>query len=138
MRRETNNLVIIGNIVEISEGKTSKGTEVANMTVANHRGENTNFIDVSAFGGLAEVCNEYLSTGRKVAVTGMIRTDKNEKNGKTYYNTWVRADNIEFLDYDEDKSGSGKSKSKPSKSRSKSKSKSKSSKGEFSDSKIPF
>ena len=62
------------------------------------------WVNVSAFGKLAEICGQYLKKGSQVYVSGKLKTDKYEKDGVTKYSNKISADTIQFL---------GKSESKP-------------------------
>ena len=66
--------------------------------------EGTEWVNVSTFGKLAEICQQYLKKGSQVYVSGKMKTDKYEKDGVTKYSTKISADTIQFL---------GKSESKP-------------------------
>ena len=66
--------------------------------------EGVEWVNVSAFGKLAEICGQYLKKGSQVYVSGKLKTDKYEKDGVTKYSTKISADTIQFL---------GKSEGKP-------------------------
>jgi single-strand DNA-binding protein len=78
-------LTIVGNLGGDPTMKfLPNGTPVTNFSVATNRRwtgsdgqqqEETTWFRVSAFGRLAETCNEYLSTGRQVLVVGRLRPD---------------------------------------------------------------
>jgi single-strand DNA-binding protein len=52
---------------------------------------------VAAFGKLAEICEKYLSKGKKVCVEGRLQTSKYERDGITRYSTEIIASNVQFL-----------------------------------------
>lgn len=52
---------------------------------------------IKAFGGLAKSVAAHKAKGDKLIVQGEIRYSKNESNGKTFYNTDIIADEIEFI-----------------------------------------
>ena len=52
---------------------------------------------VAVFGKLAEICEKYLSRGKKVCVEGRLQTSKYEKDGITRYSTEIIASNVQFL-----------------------------------------
>jgi single-strand DNA-binding protein len=78
-------IIIVGNLGRDPEMRyTPKGTPVTNFSVATNRrwtnedgsqGEETVWFRVSAWRGLAEVCNQYLSKGRQVFIEGRINPD---------------------------------------------------------------
>jgi single-strand DNA-binding protein len=55
------------------------------------------FHTVKAFNGLGKSIANHKKKGDKLIVTGEIRYTKNEKDGRTYYNTEIVADDIEFI-----------------------------------------
>lgn len=60
--------------------------------------ESTEWVNVSAFGKLAEICAEYLKKGSQVFVSGKIKTDKyTDKAGVERYSTKIIADNLQML-----------------------------------------
>lgn len=59
--------------------------------------ERTEWHHITAFGRLAEICNEYLSKGKKVCVEGRIKTSSYEKDGIKRYLTEIIASNVQFL-----------------------------------------
>lgn len=97
-----NKLTIIGNITRDPETRvTQSGSSVCTFTVAvNRRGKNdeADFFRVSAWNKLAETCQQYLSKGRKVAVTGPVSVSTyTGQDGKAYANLEVMAQDVEFL-----------------------------------------
>ena len=59
--------------------------------------EGTEWIPVTVFGKLAEICGEYLTKGSQVFIQGRFKTDKYEKNGETKYSTKIVADRMQML-----------------------------------------
>ncbi|MBU6232554.1 single-stranded DNA-binding protein [Patescibacteria group bacterium] len=59
--------------------------------------EGTEWVNVTAFGKLAEICGEYLKKGKQVFIQGRLTTDKYEKDGVTRYSTKVIADRMQML-----------------------------------------
>jgi single-strand DNA-binding protein len=60
----------------------------------------TDWTSVEVWERLAERCNTYLARGRRVRITGSLRTDSwaDKESGQTRYRTYVRADDVMFLD----------------------------------------
>ena len=91
-------IIIMGNLGRDPEMRyTPQGKPVTNFSVATSRrwtnadgtpGEETVWFRVSAWGRMAEVCNEYLSKGRQVFVEGRLRPDP-ETGGPRL---WTRQD----------------------------------------------
>ena len=83
-------VILVGNLGRDPEMRyTSNGKAVTNFTVATSEKwtgqdgqaqERTVWWRVSTFGKLAEVCNEYLSSGQKVLVEGTMNADPKTGN----------------------------------------------------------
>lgn len=108
-----NHVVIIGRLARDPEMRfIQSGQTVAKFTVAVDRrlskekkaeaqakGQPTaDFIRVIAWGKTAELCANYLTKGKSVAVQGTIQTSTYKTNtGETRYSTDVVANNVEFI-----------------------------------------
>jgi len=87
-----NRVIVLANLTrDIELRYTPAGTAVAKIGIAiNDRykdQDKTVFIDVIAFGKLAETCNEYLQKGRQVLIEGKLsqnrwETEEGEKRSK--------------------------------------------------------
>lgn len=93
---------IIGNLTsDPKEAVTNGGTKLVKFTIASNRVKNgekvADFIDVTAFGKLAEVCEKYLAKGKKVFVDGDLVSNTYTKDD--HKQTWwsVQATSVEFL-----------------------------------------
>lgn len=60
--------------------------------------EYTEWVNVEAWGRLAEVCQEYLRKGALIYLEGRLKTNKYEVDGEPRYFTKVVASALEFLD----------------------------------------
>lgn len=61
--------------------------------------EGTEWVNVVAFGKLAEICGEYLRKGSKVLIGGSMRTRSwDDKDGNKRYTTEIVADKMLMLD----------------------------------------
>ncbi|WP_230868256.1 single-stranded DNA-binding protein [Iocasia frigidifontis] len=59
---------------------------------------------------MAETVSHHLGKGRLVAVEGSLQISKSEKDGRTYTNPQVIANEVRFLDWPKDsKKGNGQS-----------------------------
>jgi single-strand DNA-binding protein len=98
-----NRVILIGRLTRDPELKyTPNGTAVANFTLAINRKfnrEETDFIDIVVWRGLAENCANYLGKGRLAAVEGrlQIRTYE-DREGQKRKVAEVIADDVRFLD----------------------------------------
>lgn len=60
--------------------------------------ESTEWVNVTAFGKLAEICSQYLVKGSQVYLSGRMKTDKyTDKNGVEKYSTKIIADRMQML-----------------------------------------
>lgn len=102
-----NRIVLIGRLTKEPEMRyTGNGTAFTRFTLAvqrNYRNQSgeyeADFIDIVTWRKLAEHCAQYLNKGQLVAVEGSLQISKNTKNGKTYVNANVIADNVRFLEW---------------------------------------
>lgn len=100
-----NKLNIIGNLTKDPELRSTRdGTPVCSFTVAVNRRrkegqpQEADYFRVTAWRGLAELCNRYLTKGRKVAVSGPVSVSTYTGNdGSTRASLEVTADDVEFL-----------------------------------------
>lgn len=80
----------------------SNGDAIVNFSVAcgwkSKTKEGTEWVNVTAFGKLAEICGEYLTKGKQVFIQGRLTTDKyTDKQGVERYSTKVIADRMQML-----------------------------------------
>lgn len=98
-----NRVILIGRLTRDPELRyTPNGTAVARFTLAINRKfnrEETDFIDIVAWRGLAENCANYLGKGRLAAVEGRLQVRSYEtQEGQKRRVTEVIADDVRFLD----------------------------------------
>lgn len=104
-----NKAILIGRTTkEIDLRRTTNGNAVVSFTLAvdnpfqkNEEGKNTtDFINCVAWNKTAEVMDQYVSKGQKLAIEGRIQTRNYEdKDGKRVYVTEVLVSNLEMLEY---------------------------------------
>lgn len=93
----------IGNLTRDPDLRyTSQGTPVCRFGIAINQKfndkEETTFLNIVTWNGLAENCAKYLNKGSKVAVVGEIRVNEWEtKDGEKKKNYEINANQIEFL-----------------------------------------
>lgn len=98
-----NSVVLVGRTTkDIELRRTAKGNAVASFTIAINRGkkdDGADFISCVAWNKTAELLNQYVHKGDRIALSGSIRTRNYEDNyGKKVYVTEVLANHIEFLE----------------------------------------
>lgn len=124
------NIQIIGDIGKDPEMRyTPSGQPVTNFSVAvtnkytrsdDEEVKETFWFRVSVWGGMAEPCYKYLSTGSRVFVEGTLLADKETGGPRTFKKQdgdWgasfeIKASTVKFLDKLSKPGGNGKSKGK--------------------------
>lgn len=104
-----NKAILVGNVGKDPEVRyLDNGVAVATITLATtERGytlangtqvpERTEWHNIVAWRGLAEIAEKYIKKGTQLYVEGKISTRKWEKDGITRYSTEIVAENIELL-----------------------------------------
>ena len=95
-----NSVNLIGNLTRAPELKDTKSdTAICSMRVAvNGRNDKADYLDVTAFGKLAEVCNEHLDKGRQIGVSGRLSSSEWEtEDGSKRSRVEVIAQDVRFL-----------------------------------------
>ena len=100
-----NSVNIVGNLAFDPELKYINDTKLCNMSVAvskkYKKGEEwvdeVAFIPVTVWGNQAKACGEYLKKGSKVGVSGEIKQERWEKDGKKQSKLILNARGVEFL-----------------------------------------
>jgi len=101
-------ITIIGHLGRDPEMRyTPEGQQVTTFSVASSRKyktaageqrEETEWFNVSAWGKLAEICNQYLTKGKQVYVEGRLKTRIYETQaGETRFSLDVSCSEIQFL-----------------------------------------
>ena len=95
-----NSVNLIGRLTRDPELRTTAGgTEVCGMRIAvDRQAEGADYVDVTAFGKLAEVCQQYLEKGRQVGVAGRLHYSEWEADdGSKRSKHEVIAASVQFL-----------------------------------------
>ena len=104
-----NKILVIGNVGTDPEMRyTPNGTAVTSFRLATNRvytagdgerKEETEWFTVSAWGRLAEQCNNYVTKGMKIYAEGRLKTDTWTGNdGQARFRLDINADKVLFLD----------------------------------------
>jgi single-strand DNA-binding protein len=101
-----NSVNLIGRLTADPELQDRSGTQVGRLRLAVQRqrgkdGEDrgADFIDVTVFNNQAEVCSQYLTKGRKVAVEGRLQhSEWQAEDGSRRQKIEVVARSVEFLE----------------------------------------
>ena len=59
--------------------------------------EGAEWVSITAFGKLSEICAQYLTKGSQVFVSGRMKTEEYEKDGIKRYSTKIVADRMQML-----------------------------------------
>ncbi len=108
MSKDLNQCNFIGRIgQDFDLAYTASGSAVANFSIAcgddykdkqGQKVEQTNWINIVAFGKLAEICGQYLNKGSQIHITGKQVTDKwQDKQGNDRYTTKIIASEMQML-----------------------------------------
>ena len=107
-----NRVILIGNLTKDPETKTSSSDVlIVNFSIAVDRikkdAKEVDFFDVTVFGKLAEICNKYLTKGKKVCVDGNLRQDRwTDSDGNNKSKISIIANNVQFLSPKDDNNDS--------------------------------
>ena len=104
-----NRVTLIGRLGKDPETRTiPTGKKVAHFSLAvserwksaqGENKENTEWVNVEAWGRLGEICQQYLHKGKLIYLEGRLKTDKYEdKSGETRFFTKVVATSMQMLD----------------------------------------
>lgn len=109
MAANINTVTITGNLTRDPELRsTASGTSVANMRIAVNEStkdqatgewtERANYFNVTVWGRQAEMCAQYLTKGRPVAIAGRLQwREWNDRDGNRRESVDIVADRVQFL-----------------------------------------
>jgi len=102
-----NKVILVGNVGRDPEVRhLDKGVAVARFSLAttenytSKTGEkvsNTEWHNIVAWRGLAEVAEKYVKKGSQLYIEGRLRTNSYEKDGVKHYTTEINADTMQLL-----------------------------------------
>ena len=102
-----NQVCLIGRLTKDIELKTTQSNvKVANFTLAVNRRfvkegqeQTADFINIIAWGKIAEFCDKYFGKGQQIGISGRIQTRTwDDDQGKKHYITEVVAEEVDFAD----------------------------------------
>lgn len=98
----TNQIILTGNITNDLEVKPAGQSQVLKFGIGvrgNFKKDETNFIQIEAWGKSAELIEQYCQKGSKILVMGELKQDRFEdKEGNKREKLKVNVDKFEFLD----------------------------------------
>ena len=103
-----NKIIVIGNVGRDPEMRyTASGQAVTSFSVASNRRyrtadgeqrEETEWFNVSAFGRLSEICNQYLTRGQQIYVEGRLRgRSYTDRDGQPRYSLDITLTEMQML-----------------------------------------
>jgi len=109
MANDLNQCNFIGNLGKDVECRfMPSGDAIANFPIAvgstwkdksGVKQDATEWVNITVFGKLAEICREHLKKGSKVFISGRMKTEKyTDKEGIERYSTKIIADRMQMLD----------------------------------------
>jgi single-strand DNA-binding protein len=108
MSKSINQVILMGNLTRDPELRTTpSGQSVCSFSVAVNRSwqgqdgqaqEAVDYFDVTAWGKLGELVNQYLSKGRKCLIQGRLSYRAWEQDGQKRSKVEVVANDVTFLD----------------------------------------
>jgi single-strand DNA-binding protein len=108
MARSVNQVILMGNLTRDPElRQTPSGQSVVSFSLALNRAykdqsgdwqEATDYIDVVAWGPLAERVSQYMTKGRRCLVQGRLQSRSWEQDGQKRSKVEVLANDVTFLD----------------------------------------
>lgn len=117
MARSVNQVILMGNLTRDPElRQTPSGQSVVSFSLALNRAykdqsgewqEATDYIDIVAWGPLAERIAQYLTKGRRALVQGRLQSRSWEQDGQKRTKVEVLANDVTFLDGRSDGEGGG-------------------------------
>jgi single-strand DNA-binding protein len=118
MARSINQVTLMGNLTRDPElRQIPSGQSVVSFSLALNRSykdssgewqEATDYIDITAWAGLAERVAQYLSKGRRCLVVGRLQSRNWEQDGQKRSKVEVLANDVTFLDSPSTGSGQGR------------------------------
>lgn len=102
MSNDLNSCNFIGRLGKDPEARyMPNGDAVASFSIAvgwkTNEKEGAEWVNITAFGKLAEICVQYLVKGSQVFIQGRMKTDEYEKDGIKRYSTKIVADRMQML-----------------------------------------
>ena len=106
MSFDYNHVTLMGRLAKDPESLSISGTTKAFFPLAVNRSfrkddgkQNTDFINIVAWGKLGEICVEYLLKGKPILIDGRLQVRSYDKNKEARWVTEVIADSMKMLDF---------------------------------------
>ena len=106
MANDINQVVLIGNCVrDVVISYTQGGMCIGKLSLASNRsvkqngqwGAEVSYFDITIFGKTAENLQPYLLKGQKIAVSGILKQDRWEKDGHKYSKIGIVANTVQLI-----------------------------------------
>ena len=105
-----NKVILVGHLGKDPETRyMPSGEPICNFRIAvgwkTKDKEGAEWVSITAFSKLAEICGQYLKKGSQVFVSGRMKTEEYEKGGVKRYTTKIVADRMQMLGSRQDAQG---------------------------------
>ena len=96
---DTNNVIIVGRLTRDPETKTVGEYRIVefSLAVGERKKDETSFFEVKAWGKLAEIVSQYASKGKQILVSGRLKQDRWNKDGKNFSKVYINAETVQLL-----------------------------------------
>lgn len=92
-----NKFIVQGRCTKDIQLKGNDNSKYVFFTIASKLNkEKTNFVDLKAFGKIAEIINKYVSKGTNLIAEGLIESSSFEKDGNKIFNQSLIVNNVYF------------------------------------------
>ena len=108
MSYDINQVFLIGNLTRDPETRFSANMAICKFSIANNTGKedkDVSYFNIVTFGKTAEMCQQYLKKGKKVAIVGRLSQSRWEKDGQKQSRVEIIGQNIQFLSAKSENSG---------------------------------
>ncbi len=95
-----NKSLFIGRVVKNPDFKMTESIDIAKFTLAvdrHSKDKTADFVNITAFSNLADICEKYLKKGQLVYVEAYVKTGSYEKDNKKIYTTDFIASDVRIL-----------------------------------------
>lgn len=99
---DINSVIIVGRLTADPDLRVmSNGKDLCNFSIATNKkwkdGGRVSYFNVTVFGGMARVVQQYCTKGKQVCIDGEIVQERWEKDGKKHSQVKIIADSVQFM-----------------------------------------
>lgn len=105
MANDLNRTILLGRLTRDPEYKNVNGNSLVNLSVANNRSysvngekkEETHYFECACWGKLADIVRQYCTKGSQVLISGALRQERWEHDGKTHTRVKIKVDTLQMV-----------------------------------------